>query len=104
MIQLKEFCGHGFTTWYHVYDLDTKKWVKGEVVKLSFNLVTDQKIALLEFDVSNALVFEKEMQEDEINYYMVIYQDGKIKQVRELTFNEYKNALEDNVIPKMEVE
>ena len=101
---LKEFCGHNFVTFYNVYDLDKKEWVHGNVIKFSYSLVIDQKIAYLEFEVSNAIAFEKEMQEDEINYYMVIYQDGKIKQVRELTFNEYKNALEDNVIPKMEVE
>ena len=104
MIMLKEFCGRNFIKFYDVYDIEKKKWVKGEVIKFSYSLVIDQKIAYLEFEVSNAIAFEKEMQEDEINYYMVIYQDGKIKQVRELTFNEYKNALEDNVIPKMEVE
>ncbi len=102
MIELKEFCGHNFVTFYNVYDLDKGAWVEGKVTHLSFDLVTDQKIARLEFNVTNALAFEKELLGDDINYYMIVYQDSKVKKVKTISHKEYEIALEDNIFPKLE--
>ena len=102
MIELIEFCGRGFITFYDVYDLDKKTWVEGEMTKLSFDLVIDQKVAHFEFNIVNALVFEKELLEDNVNYYMIIYHDGKLKKVKTISNKEYNNALEDNIFPKLE--
>jgi len=101
LIQLKEFCGHNFSKWYHVYSLDKKKWIHGEVVKFSYSLVIDQKITYIEYDTNDALAFEKEMLEDQIQYFVTVYKDGKIKKVQPITFQEYINAIQDNVIPEL---
>ena len=102
MIELIEYCGRGFITFYDVYDLDKGAWVEGKVTNLSFDLVINQKIAHFEFNVTNALAFEKELLGDRINYYMIVYRDSKVKKVKTISHKEYEIALKDDIFPKLE--